>query len=69
MAALRSNQPQAPLDHGEAYRRCMQELLKPDPDYQAAQLYATLSLEETVREVATQLAELTKALVAASRRR
>jgi hypothetical protein len=69
MNALRSNQPQAALDHGEAYQRCMQELLEPTPDYQAAQLYATLSLEETVRDVTTRLAELTGALVAASRRR
>jgi hypothetical protein len=69
MNALRSTQPQAALDHGEAYRRCMQELLEPEPDYQAAQLYATLSLEETVGDVATQLADLTKALIAASRRR
>jgi hypothetical protein len=69
MNPLRASQPQTALDHGEAYRRCIQELLEPEPDYQAAQLYATLSLEETVRDVATQLAELTKALVAASRRR
>ena len=68
MNALRTNQAPAALEHGEAYRRCVEELLEPDPDYQAAQLYATLSLEETVRDVATQLSELTKALVAASRR-
>jgi hypothetical protein len=59
--ALRSNQPEAVLDHGEAYQRCMQELLELDPDYQAAQLYATLSLEETVRDVATQLTEVISA--------
>jgi hypothetical protein len=40
----------------------------PHPDFQAAQLYATLSLEEAVREAVAELAHLTRALVAASRR-
>jgi len=46
----------------------MRGLQQPHPDYQAAQLYATLSLEETMRDVA-QLADLTRKLVVVSRRR
>jgi hypothetical protein len=57
------------LDSGEAYQRCIEELKEPSHDDQAAQLYTGLSLGETVREVAIQPAELTKALVGASRRR
>jgi hypothetical protein len=69
MSAPRNDRPPPGLDAGEAYQRCIQELAELNPDYQAAQLFATLSLEETVRGVAAQLAELTKALTAASRRR
>jgi hypothetical protein len=47
----------------------LQELARDDPDYQAAQVYATLSLNETLREMVDQLAQLTKELVIASRRR
>jgi hypothetical protein len=57
------------LGPGEAYQRCMQVLAKPHPDYRAAQLFATLSLEETMRDAVAQLAQLTKELVIASRRR
>jgi hypothetical protein len=38
-------------------------------DLVAAQLYATLTLEEAVRDVTAELAHLTKAVVTASRRR
>jgi hypothetical protein len=56
------------LGPGEAYQRCMQELGKPYPDHEPAQLYATLSVEETLRDVAGHLAELTKQIALASRR-
>lgn len=36
----------------EAYVRCVQELARPDPDFQAAQVYATLSVEEALRDLA-----------------
>ncbi len=51
------------LDRGEAYQRCMHELGQPHPDYQAAQLYATLSLEEALRDVINQLSQMTRALI------
>lgn len=57
------------LDPDQAQQRCVHELGQPHPDYQAAQVYATLSLDATLREVVTQLAHLTKAVVTASRRR
>jgi hypothetical protein len=57
------------LDPGEAYQRCMRELGKPYPDHAAAQLYAVLSLEDTLRELVAQVAQLTKEVVTASRRR
>ena len=63
MSALHHNEPQTGLGPGEAHQRCLDELNRPYPDYQAAQLYATLSLQEAVRDVAKQLAELTTALV------
>jgi hypothetical protein len=68
MSRLPEGEPQA-FDPGEAYQRCMRELGRPYPDHEAAQLYATLSLEETLRDVAAQLAQLTKEVVLASRRR
>jgi hypothetical protein len=57
------------LAPGEAYQRCIQELDQPHPDYQAAQVFAMLSLEETMREVLAGIAHLTKSVVIASRRR
>ena len=57
------------LDPDEAYQQCLHELAGPHPDYQAAQVYATLSLNATLRDVATQLAHLTRVVVTASRRR
>ncbi len=44
----------------------MRELGQPDPNYEAAQLYGTLSLEEALRDV---IAQLARDLVVASRRR
>jgi hypothetical protein len=68
MNALPDRERQA-LDPGEAYQRCVHELGQRQPDYRAAQLYATLSLEEAMRDVAAQLTQLTKELIIASRRR
>jgi hypothetical protein len=63
MRHLPDGQPQAvDLDAGEAYQRCIHELTQRQPDYQAAQVYATLSLEEAVRDATAQLEELRKAL-------
>lgn len=56
------------LGPGEAYQRCMQELGKPYPDHERPHLYATLSVEETLRDVVAQLVELTKQIGLASRR-
>jgi hypothetical protein len=67
MSSLPDDAPQ-PLDHGEAYQRCMRELRKPYPDYTCAQLYATLSMEETLRDVVAQVAELARQITLASRR-
>ena len=55
------------LGPGEAYQWCMQELAKPYLDHERAQFYATLSMEETLRNVAAQLAELSKQIGLASR--
>ena len=42
------------LGTAEAYRQCVRELHRPHPDYQRAQVFATLALEETLREVAAE---------------
>jgi hypothetical protein len=56
-----SNEPQNPFDlnsenlirhHRDALDYCLEELNRPGPDYQAAQVYATLSLEEALRDLA-----------------
>jgi hypothetical protein len=39
--------------HGDALEYCLQELDREHPDYQAAQVYATLSVEEALRDLAT----------------
>jgi hypothetical protein len=39
--------------HGEAPEYCLQELNREHPDYQVAQVYATLSVEEALRDLAT----------------
>jgi hypothetical protein len=38
---------------GEALEYCLQELNREHPDYQASQVYATLSVEEALRDLAT----------------
>lgn len=67
MNSLPGRQP-ITLSHGEPYERCLQELRKPQPDYQLAQLYATLSIDEAIREVAVQLTQLTTKLHVALKR-
>jgi len=69
MRHLPDGQQAAALDRGEAYQRCTHELGRPHPDYQAGQLYATLSMEEALRDMTEQLAQMTKVLVSGSRRR
>jgi hypothetical protein len=39
--------------HGDALEYCLHELNRDHPDYQAAQVYATLSVEEALRDLAT----------------
>ncbi len=56
------------LDPGEAYQACVKELHQAHPDYERAQVYATLSLEETLREMCAQVADLAKQITLASRR-
>jgi hypothetical protein len=68
MNATPDGQPTRVLDPGEPYQRCMHELRQQHPDYQAAQLYATLSVEEALRALISQLADMTKQLVVASKR-
>ena len=67
MSPLPDDAPQ-PLDPGEVYQRCMRELGKPYPDYVCAQLYPTLSVEQTLRDVAAQLAGLAHQITLASGR-
>jgi hypothetical protein len=66
MSSSPDDQAQA-LAPGEAYQRCMQELGKPYPDHQRAQLYATLSVEETLREVVAQIGDVAEQIRLASR--
>jgi hypothetical protein len=40
---------------GEAIRACVEELGKLHPDFERAQVYATLALRESVDEVAKQI--------------
>ena len=67
MSPLPDGVPQ-PLGPGEEYQRCMGEICKPYPDYQRAQLYATLSTEETLRDLLAQVAELIRQITLESRR-
>ena len=69
MKPLPDPEPQAGLSPGEPYQRCIHELGQPHPDYQAAQLYATLSLEEALRDMIDQLAQVTRELSVVARRR
>jgi hypothetical protein len=50
-----SSEPPPGLMRGEAYDKCLEELQPPHPDYAAAQVYALLSLDETLRRIARQL--------------
>jgi hypothetical protein len=54
---------------GEALQLCVHELAQPDANYCAAQVYATLSLEKAVRDVAAELRRLTRAVASVSRLR
>ena len=53
---------------GGIYHQCMQELQKPYPDYAMVQALATLSLVDTLREVAGEVASLSHQVALASRR-
>jgi hypothetical protein len=59
---MASNEPRNPVTlnsenltrrHGDALEYCLQELNREHPNYQAAQVYATLSVEEALRDLAT----------------
>jgi hypothetical protein len=52
------------LEPGEAYQTCVRELRGPHPDYERAQVCATLSLEETLRHAVTQVAEMAHQMIA-----
>lgn len=45
----------ASLGRGEAYQQCVRELQQPEPDYERAQVLATLSLHEAMRDAADEL--------------
>ena len=38
--------------HSEAYELCIQELSRKEPNFQAAQVFALLSVEEALRDLA-----------------
>ena len=48
-------QPRGP---GDALKECMKAIRRTHPDYESAQAYAILSLNETLQSIAAQLAEL-----------
>jgi hypothetical protein len=56
------------LEAGEAYTTCVAELHSVHPDYERAQVYATLSLRETLEGVAAQLGELAGQITPSPRR-
>jgi hypothetical protein len=60
--------PEGAARGGGIYHQCVQELQKPHPDYAMVQALATLSLVETLQEVAGQVAELSRQITLASRR-
>lgn len=64
-----ANRRSAALEPGEAHQRCLRELQQAEPNYQAAQIYAALSLEETVRNLTTAIDHLNRSVTVASRRR
>ena len=43
--------------HGDAREYCIQELNREHPDYQAAQVYAILGLEEAIRDLTTAIGQ------------
>ena len=45
---------------GDIYQECVQESQRPYPDYAKIQALATLNMAETLREVAGQVAELSR---------
>jgi hypothetical protein len=63
-----SSIPEDAARGGGIYYQCVQELQKPYPDYAMVQALATLSLVETLREVAGQVAELSRQVTLAPRR-
>ncbi len=52
----------------DIYQECVQELHQPYPDYAKIQALATLSLVETLREVAGRVTSLSHQITLASRR-
>lgn len=44
--------PRRPLKPGETLQKCMKAIRRTHPDYESAEVYATLSLNETLRNVA-----------------
>ena len=49
--------------HGDALEYCLQELNREHPEYQAAQVYATLSVEEALRDLVTAISVATDRLM------
>jgi hypothetical protein len=50
-------------NHGNALEYCLQELNREHPDYQAAQVFATLSLKEAIRDLAAAIGQAAGRLV------
>jgi hypothetical protein len=50
--------PPPTLGPSKAYGKCLRALSRVREDYESAQVYALLSLNETLQNVAVQLAEL-----------
>lgn len=50
-------------NHSDALKYCLQELNREYPDYQRAQVFATLSLEEAVRDLAAAIGQVAGRLV------
>jgi hypothetical protein len=49
--------------HDDALEYCLQELNREHPDYQAAQVFATLSLEEAIRGLASAIGQAAGRLI------
>ncbi len=61
---MASNDPRNPVtlnsenlrrNHSDALEYCLQELNREPRDYQAAQIFAILSLEEAIRDLGTKI--------------